>query len=98
MNEPEHDVREKLVEVYKARSETEGVLLVGYLRDNDVEAAFQGDQNVSFDMKELIQTSNETMGVYVLAHEVAHAKELCAEFTTAVTDESVLAETAAKRL
>lgn len=94
MNEP----TESLVEVHKARSETEGVLLAGYLRDNEIEAAFQGDPNISFDMKELFHASDETMGVFVLAHNAARAKELCVEFNSAVTDENVLAETAAQRL
>lgn len=90
--------REKLVEVHKAHSEAEGLLLSGYLRDNGIEATFQGDPNVSFDMKELLQTSDETMGVFVLEHDVSRAKELSAEFVAAVTDETVLAETAAHRL
>ena len=90
--------REKLVEVHKAHSEAEGLLLSGYLRDNGIEATFQGDPNVSFDMKELLQASDETMGVFVLEHDVSRAKELSAEFVAAVTDETVLAETAAHRL
>ncbi|MCG3147489.1 MAG: hypothetical protein PCFJNLEI_00929 [Verrucomicrobiae bacterium] len=98
MNEPVRDGRGQLVEVHKARSQTEGVLLVSYLRDNGIEAAFQGDPNVSFDMKELLQTSDETMGVFVNADDAARAKELSVEFSTAVTDESVLVETAAKKL
>jgi hypothetical protein len=98
MKEPMRETGEKLVEVHKARSEAEGLLLSSYLRDNGIEAAFQGDPNVSFDMVELLQNSNETLGVFVLEHDVPRAKELSAEFITSVTDESVLAETAAHRL
>ncbi|MEI6083386.1 MAG: hypothetical protein WCS70_03700 [Verrucomicrobiota bacterium] len=90
--------REKLVEVHKAHSEAEGLLLASYLRDNGIEATFQGDPNVSFDMKELLQTSDETMGVFVLENDLTRAKELREEFVTTVTDETVLAEAAAHRL
>jgi len=90
--------REKLVEVHKAHSEAEGLLLSGFLRDNGIKAAFRGDPNISFDMVELLQNSNETLGVFVLEHDLPRAKELSVEFVTAVTDESVLAETAAHRL
>ena len=94
MNQPNTN----LVEVHKARDTWEGTLLTGYLRDNGIEAAFQGDPNVSFDMTELLRNSNEAFGVFVLEPEVARAKALIAEFLTAATDESVLAETAAHKL
>jgi len=94
MNQPNAN----LVEVHKARDTWEGTLLTSYLRDNGVQAAFQGDPNVSFDMNELLRNSDEAFGVYVLEPEVARAKELIAEFLTAVTDESLLAETAAQKL
>jgi hypothetical protein len=98
MNADASDQRGTLVEIHKARSVTEGVLLTGFLRHNGIEAAFQGDPNVTFDMKELLQTSDETMGVFVLPADAARARELCAEFSAAVTDESVLAESAAQKL
>ena len=94
MNQPNTN----LVEVHKARDTWEGTLLTGYLRDNGIEAAFQGDPNVSFDMTELLRNSDEAFGVYVLASDVGRAKELIAEFLTSATDESVLAETAAQTL
>ena len=94
MNQP----NTKLVEVHKARDSWEGTLLTSYLRDNGIEAAFQGDPNVSFDMTELLRNSNEAFGVFVLEPDVARAKTLITEFLTTVTDESVLAETAAQKL
>ena len=94
MNQPNTN----LVEVHKARDTWEGTLLTGYLRDNGIEAAFQGDPNVSFDMTELLRNSDEAFGVYVLDANVVRAKELIAEFLTSATDESVLAETAAQKL
>ena len=98
MSEPTRGTDETLVEVHKARSQTEGVLLVGFLRENSIEAVFPGDPNVSLDMVELLENSHETQGVFVLAHDAPRARELCAEFITAVTDEAVLAETAARKL
>ena len=94
MNQP----TTKLVEVHKARDSWEGTLLTGYLRDNGIEAAFQGDPNVSFDMTELLRNSNEAFGVFVLEPEVGRATELITEFLAAATDESVLAENAAHKL
>ena len=94
MNQP----NTKLVEVHKARDSWEGTLLTSYLRDNGIEAAFQGDPNVSFDMTELLRNSDEAFGVFVLEPDVARAQALITEFLTTVTDESVLAETAAHKL
>jgi len=94
MNQPNTN----LVEVHKAHDTWEGTLLTGYLRDNGIEAAFQGDPNVSFDMTELLRNSDEAFGVYVLESNVVRAKELIAEFLASATDESVLAETAAQKL
>ena len=88
----------KLVEVYKARDTWEGTLLTGYLRANGIEAAFQGDPNVSFDMTELLRNSDEAFGVFVLEPEAAQAKALLTEFLTAATDELLLAENAARKL
>ena len=94
MNEPNSN----LVEVHKAQDTWEGTLLAGYLRDNGIEAAFQGDPNVSFDMTELLRNSDEAFGVFVLAPEATRAKELITEFLAAATDESVLTEVAAQKL
>ena len=94
MNQP----NTKLVEVHKARDSWEGTLLTSYLRDNGIEAAFQGDPNVSFDMTELLRNSDEAFGVFVLEPDVARAQALITEFLTTVTDELVLAETAAHKL
>ena len=94
MNQPNSN----LVEVHKARDTWEGTLLTSYLRDNGIQAAFQGDPNVSFDMKELLRNSDEAFGLFVLAPEAARAKELIAEFLSSATDDSVLVEAAAQKL
>lgn len=98
MSESNPVAREKLVEIHKARNEWEGVLLAGYLRNNGIEAAFQGDANVTLDMQEMLQTSDEAFGLYVLEHEAVEAKALLAEFMAAATDPSVMEETAARKL
>ena len=94
MNQPNSN----LVEVHKARDTWEGTLLTSYLRDNGIQTAFQGDPNVSFDMKELLRNSDEAFGLFVLAPEATRAKELIAEFLSAATDDSVLVEAAAQKL
>ncbi len=94
MNQPNSN----LVEVHKARDTWEGTLLTSYLRDNGIQTAFQGDPNVSFDMKELLRNSDEAFGLFVLAPEAARAKELITEFLSSATDDSVLVEAAAQKL
>jgi hypothetical protein len=89
---------EKLVEIHKARDEWEGNLLIGYLRDNGVEASFQGAPSVDLGLRNISQNSDEAFGVYVLEENAAKARELVREFVTAATDPAVLEETAAQKL
>jgi hypothetical protein len=89
---------EKLVEIHKARDEWEGNLLIGFLRDNGVEASFQGDPSVNLDMAHMLKSTDEAFGVYVLEENVGKARELVREFVTAATDPAVLEETAATKL
>jgi hypothetical protein len=99
MNEEERLRSEKLVEVHKARNEWEGNLIVGFLRDNGVEATLEGKipgreaaAHAGFgDM-------DTSCGVFVLEHETTRAGELVKEFLSAVTDERVLEEEAARTL
>jgi len=89
---------EKLVEIHKARDEWEGNLLMGYLRDNGVEASFQGEPSVNLDMAHMLKSTDDVFGVYVLEENGPRARELVNEFITAATDPAVLDETAAKKL
>ncbi len=98
MSEPTGGTGEKLVEVHKALDDWEGKLLVTYLHENGIEAAFRGDPNISFDIKELIRTSDEAFGIYVVESQAARAKELLTEFISAATDPAMLDETASHKL
>ena len=98
MSEAQRLDSEKLVEIYKARDEWEGNLLIGFLRDNGVEATFQGDPSVNLDMAHMLKSTDEAFGVYVLEHEAGKARALVKEFVTAATDDSMLEETAAHTL
>src|SRR5262245_9919164 len=89
---------EKLVEIHQARDELQGNLLVGFLRDNGIEATFQGEPSVKLYPPEFLYRSAELFGVYVLEENAGKARELVREFLTAATDPAVLEETAAKKL
>jgi hypothetical protein len=89
---------EKLVEIHKARDEWQGNLLIGYLRDNGVEATFQGDPSVDLDLAHMLKSTDEAFGVYVIEHDAGKARQLVDEFVATATDESVLDELAAQKL
>src|SRR5712691_3912915 len=89
---------EKLVEIHKARDEWEGNFLIGYLRDNGIESTFQGDPSVDLDLAHMLKSTDDAFGVYVLEHDAVRARQLVQEFMSAVTDESMLEETAAQKL
>lgn len=90
---------ENLREIYQARDEWEGTILLGFLRDNGVEAALQRPPCVSpLDGAERLSGSGTICGIFVLEHEVERGGRLVQEFLAAATDENVLAETAARTL
>ena len=89
---------ENLVEIHKARDEWEGNLIIGWLRDNGLEATFQGDPSVNLDMAHMLKSTDEAFGIFVLEHEAERGRQLVHEFLTAVTDQSILEETAAQKL
>jgi hypothetical protein len=77
----QHPVRnESLVEIYRARDPWQGHLLIGFLQDNGVQAAFQGLSSVPLAAGELLETSDRLVGIFVLQHDVAQARELVQEF------------------
>jgi len=99
MNQPNSPNAEKLVQVHQARDEWEGTLLIGYLRDNGLEATQRVPSRMPpFDSAERLTGSDKVCGIFVLEHDAEHATQLVNEFLTAVTDETVLAETAATKL
>jgi len=90
---------ENLVLVHHARDEWSGNIIVGYLRDNGVEATLQSPPSMApLDSAESLSGSDKVNGVFVLDHEASHARELVNEFLNTVTDEQVLEEAAAQKL
>jgi hypothetical protein len=90
---------EQLVQVHHARDEWEGNIVVGYLRDNGVEATLQTPPSMApLDVVEDLSGSDKVNGIFVLEHEAQHARDLLKEFLNTVTDEQVLEETAAQKL
>lgn len=95
----ERERSEKLVQVHQARDEWEGNIVVGYLRDNGVEATLQSPPSMPpLDAVENLSGSDKANGIFVLEHEAEHARGLLKEFLSAVTDDQVLEETAAQKL
>ena len=90
---------EQLVLVHHARDEWEGNIVVGYLRDNGIEATLQSPPSMApLDVAEELSGSDKVNGIFVLEHEAEHARGLLKEFLNTVTDEQVLEETAAHKL
>ena len=90
---------ENLVLVHHARDEWDGNIIVGYLRDNGVEATLQSPPSMApLDAVENLTGSDKVNGIFVLEHEADHARELVKEFLNTVTDEQVLEEAAAQKL
>lgn len=93
------ETNEQLEQVYQARDEWEGTIIVGYLRDNDVEATLRRPPSVPpLDSAEHLTGTHKLHGIFVLEHQAQQARDLINAFQSSVTDESVLAETAAQRL
>ena len=88
-----------LVLIHHARDEWDGNILVGYLRDNGVEATLQSPPSMPpLDAMENLSGSDKVNGIFVLGYEADHARELVKEFLNTVTDEQVLEEAAAQKL
>ena len=97
MNGPEQ--AERLVQVHRARDEWEGNIVVGYLRENGVEATLRAPPAVPpLDAAENLSGSPTVNGVFVLEHEAQQARSLLQEFLSTVTDQQVLEETASQAL
>jgi len=88
-----------LVLIHHACDEWDGNILVGYLRDNGVEATLQSPPSMPpLDAMENLTGSDKVNGIFVLGYEADHARELVKEFLNTVTDEQVLEEAAAQKL
>ena len=97
MIKPEHS--QDLVLIHHARDEWSGNILVGYLRDNGMEATLQSPPSMPpLDAMESLSGSDKVNGIFVLGYEADQARELVKEFLNTVTDEQVLEDAAAQKL
>lgn len=97
MGKPEKS--QDLVLIHHARDEWDGNIIVSYLRDNNVEATLQSPPSVPpLDAMESLTGSDKVNGIFVLAYQADHARELVKEFLNTVVDEQVLEEAAAQKL
>jgi len=97
MSKPERS--QDLVLIHHARDEWDGNILVGYLRDNGVEATLQSPPSMPpLDAMENLSGTDKVNGIFVLGYQADRARELVKEFVNTVTDEQVLEEAAAQKL
>jgi hypothetical protein len=97
MSQPEQSA--KLVPVHHARTEWEGNIVTGYLRENGVEATLRTPPSVPpLDVMENLSGTNKMNSVFVLEMDVDKARNLLKEFQSTVADQQVLEETAAQKL
>jgi hypothetical protein len=90
---------ENLVQIHQAHDEWEGNIIIGYLRDNGVEATLREPASMApLDAAESLSGTDKANGIYVLDHEADHARKLLEEFLNTVTDEKVLEEAASQKL
>jgi len=95
----ESEQAENLVQVHHARDEWEGNIVVGYLRENGVEAILRAPPAMPpLDAAETLSGSQTVNGVFVLEHEADRARHLLQELVNTVTDQQILEETAAQKL
>jgi hypothetical protein len=88
-----------LVLIHHARDEWSGNILVGYLRDNGVEATLQSPPSMApLDAAESLSGSDKVNGIFVLGYEADRAHALVKEFLNTVTDDQVLEDAAAEKL
>ncbi len=97
MSKPERS--QDLVLIHHARDEWDGNILVGYLRDNGVEATLRSPPSMPpLDAMETLSGTDKVNGIFVLGYEADHARELVKEFVNTVTDDQVLEDAAAQKL
>ena len=90
---------ENLVQVHHAHDEWEGSIIIGYLRDNGVEATLQAPPSMPpLDIAEDLSGTEKVNGIFVLEHQADQARSLLSEFLNSVTDEQVLEEAASQKL
>ncbi|HTS17273.1 MAG TPA: hypothetical protein VMP11_06860 [Verrucomicrobiae bacterium] len=90
---------EELVEIHHAHDEWEGNIIVGYLRDNGVEATLRLPPSVPpLDVVESLSGVEKSNGIFVLENQAEKARALLKDFLSTVTDEQILEEAAGQKL
>ena len=90
---------EKLVALYQARNEWEGNIVIGYLRENGIEATLRATPSVPpLDVAESLSGANKANSVLVLETEVEAAGQLLKDFQNTATDQQMLEDIAAQKL
>lgn len=97
MSEQDRLESEKLVEIHQARDQWNGNLIIGYLRDNGIEAMFQGDPNVPLEAAEFFKKSDGEYGIFVLEEQAGKARALVKEFIATRADDVELEREAMQR-
>jgi hypothetical protein len=99
MSDQEQLGAENLVQVHKARDEWEGSIIIGFLKDNGVEATLQAQvSRAEAAVHAGFGDPDIGRGIFVLEHEAERARQLIRDFQAAVTDEKLLDEAAAHKL
>jgi hypothetical protein len=98
MSEANRLEAEQLVQIYKARDEWEGNILIGYLQDNGIEATLQAQVPDAEAGSINFGKMDASCGVFVIEEVATRATGLIREFESAVTDPQVLEAAAAEKL
>lgn len=97
MSEEERLRSENLVEIHRARDEWEGNLLIGYLRDNGIEATLEGKmKGPESAVHAGFADPDRSCGIFVLEDEAKRAAELVTEFLSAAADRNSVTNSAAR--
>jgi hypothetical protein len=99
MSTPPSFDAEKLLEVHRCRDDWEATILLGVLRDHQIAAMLRNPPALPpFDSAERLTGNPSVGGIFVLEHDAERARQHIREFLAAATDESLLAEQAARKL
>jgi hypothetical protein len=98
VNAPSQPAAENLVQVFRARDDCQGALLIGFLKDHGIAATLRLPPSVPpFDWYEFFARNNSIDGIFVFERDAERARELIREFLVAKTDEPALEQMAAQK-
>jgi hypothetical protein len=98
MNDPQQLESEKLVEIHRAANEWRANILVGYLRDNGIEASWEViPSRARAALRAGYCDPDSTCRVFVLEHAADRARQLIEEYLAASPNERMLEELALQK-